>query len=523
MISSARFLAALIVAMLTVPIAMILFYANQTAPASAGITSFKAADWAILRFSIVQAFLSAAFCVAFATLLARAITRQRFRAKNTLITLMGAPFILPVISAVLGLIAIFGRNGIINRLSDYFGLPSISIYGLDGVVLAHVFLNLPLATRMILNGWANIPIEQLRLANSLGFGPQNTFTHLEWPMLRNYAPAAFAVIFTLCFSSFAVVLTLGGGPKASTLELAIWQAIRFDFNLERAAMLSCVQLIVCIIAVTITQMLTPKNYYGFAMGHLAFEQTSLFLSVGRFRKLVDYAVLSGAVLFLFLPITAIIYRGVKGVFTLSPAIYSASLNSLSVALSATLLTTICALLFALAAAKKPSLSHKITTVTMLPLALSSLTFGTGVFLILIQFTSPAAWALWVTVFANVLLALPFIYRPLLSSAQATQINYGRLCDSLGMGQWARFRHIFLPRLSRPLGFGTGLVAALSMGDLGVIALFANQERITLPLLVQQFMGSYKMDEAMAAALLLTFLSFALFLAFDFLGRYYASS
>ena len=74
--------------------------------------------------------------------------------RGLLITLMGAPFILPVIVAVLGLLAVFGRAGIFNSALVWAGLEPVSIYGLHGVVLAHVFFNLPLATRLILQGLA---------------------------------------------------------------------------------------------------------------------------------------------------------------------------------------------------------------------------------------------------------------------------------------------------------------------------------------------------------------------------------
>jgi ABC-type sulfate transport system permease component len=62
---------------------------------------------------------------------------------------MGAPFILPVIVAVLGLLAIFGRAGWLNAGLEAIGAGTISIYGLTGIVLAHAFLNLPLAVRLI--------------------------------------------------------------------------------------------------------------------------------------------------------------------------------------------------------------------------------------------------------------------------------------------------------------------------------------------------------------------------------------
>ena len=126
----------------------------------------------------------------------------------------------------------------VNSALVWLGLHAISIFGFHGVVLAHVFFNLPLAIRLILQGWLVIPAERFRLAASLN-APVGRL--LEWPMLRAVVPGVFLVIFLICLTSFAVALTLGGGPRATTVELAIYQALRFDFDLGRAALLACVQ------------------------------------------------------------------------------------------------------------------------------------------------------------------------------------------------------------------------------------------------------------------------------------------
>jgi thiamine transport system permease protein len=111
---------------------------------------------------------------------------------------------------------------------------------------------------------------------------------------------------------------------------------------------------------------------------------------------------------------------------------------------------------------------------------------------------------------------------LLPEAQAMTADYGRLADSLSLQGWARWRWLILPRLARPLGFGAGIAAALSMGDLGVIALFAGERSATLPLMVQQLIGAYRMDAAAGVALVLVTLSFAMFWLCDWMGRHAAS-
>ena len=202
---------------------------------------WSTADWAVLRFTVVQAVLSATLSVAFAVPLARALARRRFPGRETLLLCLGAPFIVPVIVATLGVLAIWGRSGLVSEGLGALGFPALDIYGLPGILLAHVFFNLPLATRMLLSGWWSIPAEQHRLADQLGFNLRERFRILEMPMLREVVPGALLLIFLICLTSFAVALTLGGGPRATTLELAIYQAVRFEFDLSRAASLSLVQ------------------------------------------------------------------------------------------------------------------------------------------------------------------------------------------------------------------------------------------------------------------------------------------
>ena len=109
-------------------------------------------------------------------------------------------------------------------------------------------------------------------------------------------------------------------------------------------------------------------------------------------------------------------------------------------------------------------------------------------------------------------------RRLQPDVAALTADYGRLAASLDLHGLARLRHLTLPRLRRPLAFAAGLAAALSVGDLGVIALFSDPAQATLPMLLYQRMGQYRMDEAYGIAILLIGLSLGLFWAFDRMGH-----
>ena len=474
------------------------------------LTGLEPADWAALRFTVMQALLSAALSVGFAIPVARALARRAFPGRGLLIALLGAPFILPVIVAILGLLAVFGRSGMLNRLLEALGLPEVSIYGLHGVILAHVFFNLPLATRLILQGWLAIPGERFRLAATLGFTSRDVFRVLERPMLASILPGAFAVIFVICLSSFAVALTLGGGPRATTLELAIYQAVRFDFDLAHAASLALVQLGMALVAGLVALRLSGTGLGAQGLDRVVprWDANSPGL------RALDALWLLLVALFLLLPLGLVAARGALGLFSLPGPVWIAAAHSLAVALASTLLCILWAI---------PLATRRGELLGLAGIALSPLVLGTGLFLILREFANPFALALPVTGVVNALLSLPFVLRILRPEAEALQKDFGRLGDALALSPLAWLRWVYLPRMRRPLGFSAGLCAALSMGDLGVIALFADPDRATLPLQIYRLMGAYRMDQAAAAAVLLLALSLGLFWCFDRGGRANAGS
>lgn len=477
----------------------------------------RPSDWAAVRFSLIQAALSSLFSVGLAVPVARALSRHRFPGRRALIVLMGAPFILPVIVAVLGLLTVFGRSGWLSQLLGGFGLPPVQIYGLHGVVLAHVFFNLPLATRLILQGWQDIPAEQFRLAAQLGAGSAATGRLIERPMLWRVGPGALAIVFAICLTSFAVALTLGGGPRATTIELAIYQAFRFDFDLGRAALLSCIQIALTGLAAIIALRTSHAENFGGGLDRPIIRWDA----IGLARRAVNYFIIALASAFLILPLLAIVTTGFPGLFHLPLPVLGSALTSVAVAVASTAVLLVFAI--PMAAAVAMGRRQWVELAGLLGLAVSPLVIGTGLFILIYPFANPGDLALPITAMVNAMMALPFALRILIPRARQEITQYGRLGLSLGMRDRVFLMRVLLPRMRPQIGFAAGLTAALSMGDLGVITLFADPDRATLPLQVFRLMGAYRMQAASGAALLLLFLSIGLFWAFDRGGRNHAEA
>lgn len=472
------------------------------------------ADWAAIRFTVSQALVSATISVLLAIPTARALARRRFRGRQLMVSLLGAPFILPGIVAVLGIVAVWGRTGYVSTL---IGTP-LNIYGYTGVVLAHVFFNLPLATRFILQGWLSIPTEHFRLSAQLGMTTRDVNRQLERPMLRAVVPGAFLLIFLLCITSFAVALALGGGPRATTVELAIYQALRFDFDLSKAALLAMIQFALCTLTAAATLWIAAPQSFSVGMD----RPPRRWDGKERGQIWTDRVLLVAVGLFLFVPLVSIVVKGAPNLGALPPQVWPALGNSVAIAITSALLAillslALSALIVSLSNRWKRA-SQMLEVIGFLSLAASPFVIGTGLFIMLNPYVDPFKAALPITIAVNAVMSLPFALRIILPAMSRAEHFYGRLGNSLGMTGWHRFRLAIWPRLKRPVGFAAGLSAALSMGDLGVIALFAPPDMATLPLTMYRLMSAYQTAAASGVALLLIATSLALFWAFDKGGR-----
>ena len=476
----------------------------------AGWPRLAGPDWRAVEFTLLQASLSAALSIAGGAALALALSRRRFPGRETAVLLLGAPFLLPVISAAFGIAAVWGRSGWISDGLAALGLPRLDVYGLPGILLAHVFFNLPLAARIFLDGLRAVPAERRRLAESLGLGPWAGLAHVEGPVLRRLAPGAFAVIFLICAGSFAAVLALGGGPRSATLELAIYEAVRLDFDLPRAAGLALVQTALCLSAGAAALALAAPSAAGPGLPPAPAR------APGGVWRALDLGALLGVALFLAAPLAAVVARGAAALAELPSSVWAAAGRSLALGLGAAALAVplaagLAALVIALERTGRRAAASLTEGAALLALAASPLVMGLGLWVTLdAAGLDPFALALPAVGAINAVMALPFALRLTLPALREAVAAHGDLADQLGLRGLAWARHVLAAPLARPAGFAAGLSAALAAGDLGAIALFAPADAPTLPLMIGRLMGAYRMDQAAAAALLLLALSLVLF-------------
>ena len=474
-------------------------------------------EFKVLYFTLKQALISSILVCLLAIPISKAFFRNNFRLKGIFIKILGLPFIFPVVSAIFSIILIFGNNGFINNIFEMLGFSKISIYGLKGIVIINIFFNLPLAIRFLLLAWNEIPNEQLKLAKSLNVKSLNYFKLIELPMLRSTLPTTSCIIFLICVSSFSVALTLGGGPSSTTLEVAIYQAIVFDFDFAKASSLASIQFLVCVIIAIFIIFFSNKNSSFASQENKSFEINSLYVE----RSKMDWFWIIFAVLFLFLPILFLIFKGFFGIFYLPKTIFLTALNSFVLALFSGFLG-VCLTLTLINFFINFTVSSKYFEIlSIFILATSPIVMGTGLFLILKTILNLEILTPLLVILINATMSLPFMLRVLLPAVTKVNEDTGRLSDSLEIYGFDRFKLITFPAIFPAISFSMGLGCALSMADLGVITLFSFADFQTLPLAIYRLMMSYKMDHAMSSSVLLIIICLFLFHLFDYLGKLYA--
>ena len=469
----------------------------------------------VVGFSLLQASLSMLLSLGLAIPVARALHRRHFPGRALLLRLFGISLVLPVIIALFGLVAVHGQQGWLPRLLSWAGLqPPPYLYGLGGILLAHLFFNMPLAARWLLFALEAIPAENWRLASQLGMKSGALWRYLEWPALRHQLPALASLIFVLCFSSFATVMALGGGPAATTLEVAIYQALRFDFELDTAAQLALWHLLLCGAALLLHHRLgNPGPSHG-AGAHQVLRPDRL----GGLGRVVDGFWLTLALLLFLPPLAAIISAGLQPQLLQalrSPQLWSALLTSLQIGLGAALLA--CALSLGLLFSSRhlrlrlgrPQAATLLESSGSLILLIPTSVLSTGLFILLLPVADVFGLGFWLVMLLNGLACLPYTVRTLQPALQQALLRYDRLALSLGLQGWSRWRYLEWPLLRQALGRALALSGIFSLGDLGAVAMFGSADLQTLPWLLFQQLGSYRLNEAAATALLLLLLCITL--------------
>lgn len=473
----------------------------------------------VISFTFWQATMSTIASICLAIPIARSLHRRhKFIGRNLILKFINLSFVLPAITLILGIIIIHGKNGWINNIIHKIFSTSFDyyLYGILGVIIGHLTFCLPLAVRILLNCLESIPQETWRLTTQLNLSSFNIFKIVEWPHLKSSTISVAILIFMMCFSSFAIVLSLGGGPAVTTLEVIIYQALKLDFDLPYATGLALIQLTICTILMFFLYKYNTPLFRPILFKDKYFERPD---SKKLSALIID--ILSILILFIItvMPIIAILTNGFNNKFL--AVLYSAELwhsatQSLLISLCSGALTL--SLAFGLTSGafyikytlNKPKFAKYILLISNIRLMVPTFVFSTGLFIVLNNLIDIKNIYFILIIIMNSIAALPFATSIILPPSLEFSSQELYLCQSLDIKGWNFIKLIYWPRMRKSISYALALVITISWGDLGITALFNNTNLITLPYLLYNMMSSYYIEEAAVVALVILLSSFFLF-------------
>ncbi len=473
-------------------------------------------------FTLYQAALSTLATLLFATPCAFIFARYRFRGKTLLLSLATLPFVLPTVVVALAFATLLGKNGLLNDLlRTLFSLDYTPVQlerSLAMIIIAHIFYNFAVALRIISSYWSALGFGMEEAARCLGADELSLWRDIRLPLIRPALLSAAVLVFIFSFTSFGVILILGG-IRFATLEVQIYYQAVNMFNLPLAAALSLVQ-ILSMLAMMIVYTSTQKRLQL----SLASSQAAEKRASSPAERIGLRICVGSIAIFLFAPLLALVFRSalVGGELNLSnyaslaeksrgSLLFIAPLDSIFNSLRYALIAMTVAVLLGLIAAYmvrgRGRLSRLMDPLFMLPLATSAVTLGFG-FIIALDEPPLNLRASWLIIpISHTLVALPFVIRSVLPSLRAIPPSLGEAAQTLGAKPLDILLTIDLPLLGRGIAVGAIFAFTVSMGEFGASLFVAQRESVTMPVVIYRLLGdpglaSYRQSLAMSVLLML---------------------
>jgi thiamine transport system permease protein len=496
-----------------------------------GSASMRGVVW----FTVWQAALSTLLTMLFGLPGAFLLARYQFRGKSLILALTGISFVLPTLVVAAAFNAILGPRGWANlALMNLFDLnqPPIQFVNTFGAILtAHVFYNTTLVLRIVGDYWSHLDPRMGQAAQTLGANRWRTLALVTWPLLMPAITTAALLIFIFNFTSFGVILVLGG-PRFATLEVEIYNQTIGLFNLPLAAALAVIQLIFTLGLTIAYTRFSARLSSPTTLRPRSFSQRRL--TSWRSRMLAGIY-LTALLALLTLPLAALVTRSFLRVeapqgetstwgaqFTLDyyrelsvnrqgALFYVPPSTAIGVSLGYALATTCLALALGLPAAwalardARAPLSQLFDPLLMLPLGTSAVTLGLGFIVALDEPPLDLRASLMLIPLAHTLVAFPFVVRSLTPSLRSIRPRLRQAAAVMGASPVQALRHIDLPIIGRALLVAATFAFAISLGEFGATALIARPEYPTVPVMIYRYLsqpGALNYGQALALSTLL---------------------
>ena len=489
----------------------------------------------IMAFTLLQALVSTLAALVVGLPGAYLMTTYRFPGKKLLKALYSVPFVLPSILVVLGFVIFYGNSGFLNKaLMALFKLeepPLKILYSFTAVIMAHAFYNFPVVISLVSEYWQKLDYSCEQAALTLGSKRSKVFRTITLPRLRPAILSAASLVFLFCFTSFAIILVLGGGPALTTTEVEIYRLAKISMDTPRACALSLFSMVVAIIVLSLYSVAQNKQNKGETIKQSQIKAQRKPKSFFQHLGIIIYLLFS--LLFILCPILSVIARSFLGsasrageyswtvsayvkLFQLGNSNLKAIANSVIIAILASLLAAGAALRICTYIVKDKRGGVAVDVVLMLPMVISSVIVGLSYFIISKYLKFIPSFVL--IILAHTVIIMPFSIRTILPVYRKIPDSLVNASRTMGYSARATFNHVEKPLLRPAMLTGMAFSFVLSIGELNATLLLGSSSYQTMPVQIYRLISSYNYQGACAMGCILIVICFIVFLITEALKR-----
>lgn len=494
----------------------------------------------VLSFTFWQASLSTLLTLIIGLPGAYLFAHYDFRGKSVLKALTSIPFLMPTLVVASAFTVLMGPSGWLNLgIMGVFNLdkPPLQFNNtLTAILVAHVFYNTSIVLRMVGDYWSHLDPHIGQAAQMLGAKRWQVIRKITLPILSPAISAAALLVFIFNFTSFGVILILGG-PRYATIEVEIYYQTVSLFNLSLAAVLCLLQL-GCTLCLTLLYSRLTKRL-NIPLSLKSHKITQQKLTTTR-SKIIAGILITVLTVLLVLPLAALAIRSVTRLepdrrlqpdasrgFTLDyyrqlgtnrreSIFFTPPLTAIVISLGYAMATTVLALCLGIPAAialsrkADSSFNQGMDAILMLPLGTSAVTLGLG-FIVALDQPPLDLRSSWLLIpLAHTLVAFPFVVRNLTPALRSIQPRIRHAAAMLGASPVSVFRYMDIPMVGRAVLVAGAFAFTISMGEFGATSLIARPEYPTVPVAIYRLLsrpGEINYGQALALSTILMLISF----------------
>jgi iron(III) transport system permease protein len=458
--------------------------------------------------SLLVATVATVLSVSFAGLLAWCIAKTNIKLKGVFCVLFTFPMLIPSISHGMGLVMLFGANGVLTNL---FHLNS-NIYGFWGIVTGSIMYSFPVAFLMLYDVMNYEDCTAYEAADVLGISKFNQFCSITLPYIRKPLISIVFAIFSLVITDYGVPLMVGG--KFMTLPVLMYQEVIGLLDFGKGSVIGAFLMIPAIIAFVIDILNKDKS-------NMSYVVNAARIAKNKLRDAFAYIVNSLSVLFVLLPIIAFIlltfvkkypidlsitFNNILKTFDMSGMQYL--MNSIIIALLVSVVGVIISYVTAYITARIKSKSSKLVhLITITSLAVPGMVLGLSY--VLFFKNSFIYGTIAILIFVNIVHFFASPYLLAYNSFNKLNANLESVGTTLGINRFYMIKDVFIPQMKTTLLEMISYFFVNSMITISAVSFLSTVKNMPLSLLITQFEAQMLIECSAFVSLLILIINIAM--------------